>query len=161
MKFSAIIKKKKNRQPDRRNGAPDRAASPIQPVKVRVVFPPLCSGNLHPFPLDRLDFCRAIALPTTGNRKENCFPLSSAPFYGKTGSTGVPAALVLCGGSAPTPPTSSKEQEGGSAFLLPLPFGGLRGRGGFRFQPFQAFQCLPCLFRVQPFQFHIVFCPAL
>lgn len=74
MKFSAIIKKKKNRQPDRRNGAPDRAASPIQPVKVRVVFPPPCSGNLHPFPLDRLDFCRAMAAPKTGNRKKNCFP---------------------------------------------------------------------------------------
>jgi len=43
--------------------------------------------------------------------KQSCSPFSTAPLYGKIGYTIVVAGYSLCGGSAPTPPTSPKEQK--------------------------------------------------
>ena len=71
-----------------------------------------------PLTLDRPDFCRAITPPTTGNRI-NPVPRRRLLHY-----TAKPAPLPcadcsFCGGSAPTPPASSKEQnEQNPAFAM-------------------------------------------
>jgi hypothetical protein len=62
--------------------------------------------------IDRLDFCRGITPPTTGNRKKrSCSPLSMASLYDKIGYTTAAVGVGLCGATRPTPPTSSKKQE--------------------------------------------------
>jgi len=88
-------------------------APPVWSVNGRVVF--FCKErqkNLHPQAIDSPNFCRAITPPTTGNRNFVSAPLPSAPLYGKIGYTTAQLAFsLLCGGSAPAPPTSSKEQK--------------------------------------------------
>ena len=50
-------------------------------------------------------------MPTTGNRIKTVSRLSSRSLYGKTGSAGFFLLVASCGGSAPTPPALSKEQN--------------------------------------------------
>ncbi len=57
------------------------------------------------------------ALPKTGNRnKDKPAPFSPAPLYGKTGSAGLAGTAGFCGGPAPAPPVSTKEQNQGRMF---------------------------------------------
>jgi len=88
---------------------------PIQTVKGRVVFFRTGREKISTLkPLTVWIFAVAISLPKTGNRiLQPCPPLSSAPFYGKTVCTGAAAAGRFCGGSAPAPPASPKEQNRG------------------------------------------------
>jgi len=55
--------------------------------------------------------CHYAAENGEQDKIQSCSPLSSAPLYGKNGYTTFVVVVGLCGGSAPTPPTSPKEQN--------------------------------------------------
>ena len=87
---------------------------PIQTVKGRVVFFRMGREKISILkPLTVWIFAVAISPPKTGNRiKKSCPCFRLLHSNGKTVCTTSAAGGRLCGGSAPAPPTSPKEQNG-------------------------------------------------
>ena len=86
----------------------------IQTVKGQVVFfRKECEKISTLKPLTVWIFAVAISPPKTGNRiKKSCPCFRRLHSNGKTVCTTSAAGGRLCGGSAPAPPTSPKEQNG-------------------------------------------------
>ena len=86
----------------------------IQTVKGRVVFFRKEREKISTLkPLTVWIFAVAISPPKTGNRiKKSCPRFRPLHSNGKTVYTTSAAVGRLCGGSAPAPPTSPKEQNG-------------------------------------------------
>ena len=86
----------------------------IQTVKGRVVFFRKVREKISTLkPLTVWIFAVAISPPKTGNRiKKSCPRFRLLHSNGKTVCTTSAAGGRLCGGSAPAPPTSPKEQNG-------------------------------------------------
>ncbi len=87
---------------------------PIQTVKGRVVFFRKVREKISTLkPLTVWIFAVAISPPKTGNRIFTILPrFRLLHSNGKTVCTTAAAIRRLCGGSAPAPPTSPKEQNG-------------------------------------------------
>ncbi len=87
---------------------------PIQTVKGRVVFFRKKRKKISALkPLTVWIFAVAISPPKTGNRiKKSCPRFRLLHSNGKTVCTTAAAVVRFCGGSAPAPPTSPKEQNG-------------------------------------------------
>ena len=100
---------------------------PIQTAKGRVVFFRTGCKKISTLkPLTVWIFAVAISPPKTGNRIKNPAP-RFRPLHsnGKTVCTTPAAVGRFCGGSAPAPPASSKEQDKGKCVT--------RGRGHLGF----------------------------
>ena len=87
---------------------------PIQTVKGRVVFFRKKRKKISALkPLTVWIFAVAISPPKTGNRiLQPCPRFRPLHSNGKTVCTTAAAVVRFCGGSAPAPPTSPKEQNG-------------------------------------------------
>ena len=98
---------------------------PIQTVKGRVVF--FASQKISTLePLTVWIFAVAISPPKTGNRiLQPCPRFRPLHSNGKTVCTSAAAVSRFCGGSAPAPPASPKEQDKGKCVT--------RGRGHLDF----------------------------
>ena len=86
----------------------------IQTVKGRVVFFRKGREKISTLkPLTVWIFAARISPPKTGNRiKKSCPRFRLLHSNGKTVCTTAAAVVRFCGGSAPAPPTSPKEQNG-------------------------------------------------
>ena len=100
-------------QPIRKSNLHFPSVPPIQTVKGRVVFFRKEREKISTLkPLTVWIFAVAISPPKTGNRiKKSCPRFRPLHSNGKTVCTTSAAIGKFCGGSAPAPPTSSKEQN--------------------------------------------------
>ena len=101
-------------QPITKNNLRPTSVPTIQTVKGRVVFFRKEREKISTLkPLTVWIFAVAISPPKTGNRiKKSCPHFRLLHYNGKTVCTTSAAGGRLCGGSAPAPPTSPKEQNG-------------------------------------------------
>lgn len=100
--------------PIMKNNPRSTSVPPIQTVKGRVVFFHKVREKISTLkPLAVWIFAVAISPPKTGNRiKKSCPRFRPLHSNGKTVYTTSAAGGRFCGGSAPAPPTSPKEQNG-------------------------------------------------
>lgn len=102
-------------QPIRKSNPRSMSVPPIQTVKGRVVFFRKEREKISTLkPLTVWIFAVAISPPKTGNRiLQPCPRFRLLHSNGKTVCTGAVAVGRFCGGSAPAPPASPKEQNKG------------------------------------------------
>ena len=101
--------------PNREKQSAFHSVPTIQTVKGRVVFFRKRREKISTLkPLTVRIFAAAFSPPKTGNRiSKPCLRFRPLHFSGKTVCTGAAAVGRFCGGSAPAPPASPKEQNKG------------------------------------------------